>query len=134
VSAAEESKENSFQRGVLEVKKKIGDEVVTFELHDDVSRFRDNQWKRVVGVFVNGNEWQFKDWPHDKKLLELFLRVRGFFLHYQDQILPDMCKKWNIKILNLQRNKRHQDISVQNEFWNDLESFLKKEKFNKLSF
>ena len=50
-------------------------------------------------------------------------------MHFQDQLLPDITQKWNIKILNLHRNKRHQDVSVQNEFWNDIEAFLKKEKF-----
>ena len=49
-----------------------------------------NYRERVVAVFVNGYEWQFKDWPEHTKMVELFLRVRGYFLHYQDQMLPEM--------------------------------------------
>ena len=90
--------------------------------------------ERVVAVFVNGYEWQFKDWPEHVKMVELFLRVRGYFLHYQDQMLPDIIHRWNIKVLALQRNKRHQDVSVHNECWQDLEQFLKKEKFTGLKF
>ena len=43
---------------------------------------------------------------------------------------PELTSKWNVKVLNLHRHKRHQDVSVQNEFWNDLGEFLRKEKFN----
>jgi hypothetical protein len=57
---------------------------VTFEVYDDVTRFSNNKWKRVVAVFVNGEEYQFRDWPDNKKMLELFLRVRGYYLHYAD--------------------------------------------------
>ena len=72
-------------------------------------------------MFTNGQEWMFKDWP-TKKYVELFLRVRGYYLHYSDTTtLPEFTQKWNIKTLSLQRNKRHQDVSIHNEFWQDLE-------------
>jgi hypothetical protein len=44
-------------------------------------------------------------------------------------------KKWNVKILEINRTKRHFDVSVQNEFWNLIENFLVqpryREKVNK---
>jgi len=49
-------------------------------------------------------------------------------------MLPDITQKWNIKTLQLQRNKRHQDGIIHNEFWSDFENFLKKEKFQGLKF
>jgi parafibromin len=113
---------------------------VTFEVHDSVAAFTENQWKRVIAVFVNGHEWQFKDWNEKigakmglgKRYVELFLRVRGYYLFYQDQggaTMPEFVTKSNIKPLAIQRNKRHQDVTVFNELWSDLEVFLKKEKF-----
>jgi len=66
-----------------------------------------NGRKRVVAVFVSGYEWQFKDWPHNKKIVELFLRVRGYYIYYNDQQLPELTTKWNIKLLPLHRHKRH---------------------------
>jgi hypothetical protein len=42
--------------------------------------------------------------------------------------------KWNIKLLALQRNKRHQDVTVFTELWTDLETFLKKERYPHLKF
>ena len=68
-----------------------GGEKVFFEVHDSVTSFSDQQWKRVVAVFVNGHLWQFKDWQEkmttDKAtagqdFVELFLRVRGYFLQF----------------------------------------------------
>ena len=87
---------------------------------------------------MNGHEWQFKDW-RDKmggniKFVELFLRVRGYFLHFQDNAPPELIKKWNIKILTLHRNKRHQDVTTFNDLWSDFEIFLKKERFTGITF
>lgn len=88
-----------------------------------------SQWRRVVAVFVNGFDWQFKDWP-TRKMVELFLRWRGYFMHFADQTaLPDVISKWNVRTLTLQRNKRHQDVTIMNDFWTDLDQFLKKERF-----
>lgn len=71
------------------VDRKINGETVTFEIHDSVTGFSDSQWSRIVGVFVSGQEWQFKDWTEkiggNKRYVELFLRVRGYFLKFQDQ-------------------------------------------------
>ena len=66
--------------------RKINGESVQFEVVNSVLGFSDSQWKRVVAVFVNGQEWQFKDWlekmGNQKKYVELFLRVRGYYLHF----------------------------------------------------
>lgn len=115
--------------GKMEVSHVLCGETVAFEVMDNVLSFDAKQWARVVAVFVNGHDWQFKDWP-TKKMVELFLRFRGYFLHFQDQTaLPEIIGKWNIKTLTLQRNKRHQDVTVMNEFWTDLEAFMRKERF-----
>jgi len=61
-------------------------------------------WKRVVAVFLSGNDWQFKDWIHNGKFAELFMRVRGFYLHFNDMMPPEITKKWNIHIFSIPRN------------------------------
>jgi len=119
--------------GPVTISRKVNGETLEFEVHDSVATFTDNQWKRIVAVFVNGQEWQFKDWQDKlggaKRYVELFLRVRGYFLHFTDQAPSEQIGKWNIKLLPLHRNKRHQDVTVYNEFWTDLEAFLHREKF-----
>ena len=117
----------------MTITRKINEESVDFEVYDSVTTFTDNMWKRIVAVFVNGQEWQFKDWIDKlgpgKRYVELFLRVRGYYLHFSDQARPEAIGKWNIKLLPLHRNKRHMDVTVYNELWGDLEKFVQKEKF-----
>eukprot|EP00347_Sterkiella_histriomuscorum_P003398 403364450 len=56
-----------------EVTHTINGEKVVFEIHDNVQSFTDEKWKRVVAVFVNGFDWQFKDWPiqNQSKMVDL---------------------------------------------------------------
>lgn len=132
-----EKKENedySFTR-------KIGNELVTFEVVDSVYNFSPKQWARVVCLFTNGELFQLKDWPpkeddaklsdqaRQTKIVNVFHRVKGFFLHYQDVLEPPTVKTWNVSRLVVQRNKRHQDINVQNTIWKELEVFLRRERF-----
>ena len=36
------------------IDRRIGDQTVTFEIHDSVTSFTERDWRRVVAVFVNG--------------------------------------------------------------------------------
>lgn len=114
---------------VVEVKRKIGDKEVIFEVYDNVQNFTETRWNRVVAVFVNGHEWQFKDWKCSTKKRELFARVRAFYMYFNGTKMPQAIDQWNVLKLELPRYKRHQDVNVYNLFWNDFEQFLKREKF-----
>jgi parafibromin len=46
---------------------------VSFEVRDKPASLKSDDWGRVVGVFVLGKEWQFKDWPF-KDHVEIFNR------------------------------------------------------------
>jgi parafibromin len=134
---ATSSKPASGDQSKVLVERRIGDQTVTFEVHESVTSFTEREWRRVVAVFVNGQTWQFKDWSEFmngslSKYVELFLRVRGYYLHFQDIAVPEQITKWNVKTLTLQRNKRHQDRTIYNELWADFEVFLKREKFGGL--
>jgi hypothetical protein len=83
----------------------------------------------VVCLFSNGHDYQIKDWPHQQKFVELFLRIRGFFVQYDDCQIPDVVKKWNIKRLPIKRSVRHKDNFQAEAFWKEMESFLRKPKF-----
>jgi hypothetical protein len=48
---------------------------------------------------------------------------------YSDVKVPSIIDTWNVLKLSLPRNKRHHDVNEQSKFWNDFESFLKREKF-----
>jgi hypothetical protein len=115
------------------VKRKIGDKEYTFEVYDNVQNFTETRWQRVVAVFVNGHEWQFKDWKCQSKR-ELFTRVRTYYLYFNGTKVPPTIEQWNVMKLEIPRYKRHQDINVYNMFWADFEQFLKREKFQGLGF
>lgn len=97
---------------------------VTFEVFDQTFSFTKYQWKKVVGVFVQGPRYQFKDWPQGNDLVSLFSRFKGFYLKLHDVPVDENVKKLNVRILEVHRNKRHLDKTVVNEFWNEVDRFL----------
>lgn len=78
----------------------------------------------MVAVFVQGNDWEFTDWPKEENVTSILLKVKGFHIKYSDTKPNDNIKNWNVKVLEIYRNKRHFDGSVQNEFWTQLDQFL----------
>ena len=60
--------------------------------------------------------------------------MKGFYLHYNDILEPAAVKSLNVVRVPIDRNKRYSDISLKNQFWKDLEAFLKKEKFKDAKF
>ena len=113
----EESEDNVFQY-------KIQGKDLLFEICSNVRKFNKNDWKRVVAVFVQGDDWEFKDWPKSESISTILQKVKGYYLKYKDNPLNNNIKKWNVEILEISRNKRHFDISLQNKFWNLLSDFL----------
>ncbi|GMH18832.1 hypothetical protein Nepgr_020673 [Nepenthes gracilis] len=87
------------------------DRVVTaYEVRDKPSALKAEDWDRVVAVFVLGKEWQFKDWPF-KDHVEIFNKIIGFYMRFEDDSVESAknVKQWNVKIISISKNKRHQD-------------------------
>ncbi|EGZ11484.1 hypothetical protein PHYSODRAFT_336015 [Phytophthora sojae] len=98
--------------------------VYTFKIVDTVSRFRDKDWRSVVGVIVSGQSWQFKGWKW-KFPLEVFKKVCGVYIYNQgSQLNPDI-KQWDVKVLMIHPDKRHLDKVAAKEFWRYLFAFIK---------
>ncbi|XP_052190523.1 protein CDC73 homolog [Diospyros lotus] len=110
------------------VQKKFSrDRVVTaYEVRDKPSALKAEDWDRVVAVFVLGKEWQFKDWPF-KDHVEIFNKILGFFMRFEDDSLESArtVKQWNVKIISISKNKRHQDRAAALEVWDKLEQFMR---------
>ncbi|KAL5702244.1 accessory factor associated with RNA polymerase II [Ranunculus cassubicifolius] len=110
------------------VQKKFSrDRVVTaYEVRDKPSGLKAEDWDRVVAVFVLGKEWQFKDWPF-KDHVEIFNKIIGFFMRFEDDSVESakMVKQWNVKIISISKNKRHQDRAAALEVWDRLEEFVR---------
>ena len=113
-----EQKKNCFSH-------KIYDKELTFEIWSDVRNFKKNEWKKVVAVFVQGDDWEFKDWPKSENVISILQKVKGFNLKYKGMPKNENVKRWNVKILEISRAQRHFDVSIQNYFWQILEEFLR---------
>ncbi|PWZ20277.1 hypothetical protein Zm00014a_032811 [Zea mays] len=99
---------------------------VSFEVRDKPASLKSDDWGRVVAVFVLGKEWQFKDWPF-KDHVEIFNRVIGFYVRFEDDSVEaaKVVKQWNVKIISISKNKRHQDRTAALEVWERLEEFMR---------
>ncbi|KAL0457184.1 UNVERIFIED_CONTAM: protein CDC73 [Sesamum latifolium] len=110
------------------VQKKFSrDRVVTaYEVRDKPSALKSDDWDRVVAVFVLGKEWQFKDWPF-KDHVEIFNKILGFYMRFEDDSVESAktVKQWNVKIISISKNKRHQDRAAALEVWDKLEEFMR---------
>ncbi|XP_078430917.1 PLANT HOMOLOGOUS TO PARAFIBROMIN [Wolffia australiana] len=110
------------------VQKKLSRDRVmaAYEVRDKPSALKSEDWDRVVCVFVLGKEWQFKDWPF-KDHVEIFNKIIGFFVRFEDDSVESakMVKQWNVKIISISKNKRHQDRAAALEVWDRLEAFMR---------
>jgi hypothetical protein len=70
-------------------------------------KLTDAEWSRVVAVFVQGQEWQFKGWKWSNPV-ELFHNVLGFHLMRDDREADPKILSWNCKVLKV----RHLSLSL----------------------
>ncbi|EEF45272.1 conserved hypothetical protein [Ricinus communis] len=100
--------------------------MTAYEVRDKPSALKAEDWDRVVAVFVLGKEWQFKDWPF-KDHVEIFNKIIGFFMRFEDDSVESAktVKQWNVKIISISKNKRHQDRAAALEVWDRLEEFVR---------
>lgn len=124
------NEEKSQVEGTVDYfKRSIQSKEINFEIHSSVTGFSKSDWKRTVAVFVQGVDWEFNDWPKGETIISILLKVKGFYLKYSDMPTNPNVKKWNVEVMEIHRNKRHSDVSVQNDFWSILEDFLKQPRY-----
>lgn len=61
-----------------EIVKEIGRRKITFEIRNDVINFRAETWKRLVAVFIEGVNNEFRDWPDGSKPAILFAKRNSY--------------------------------------------------------
>jgi len=123
-------KKNIGNKGnvTIERKKKNG-QVAHYQVVDSTIRFSPKDWDRVVAVFVFGQTWQFKGWKWETPV-DLFSHIPGFFLHLEEEKLPEIVKSWDVKILNISKSKtkKHLSQTAVLEFWDSVEYFCSTKK------
>lgn len=102
---------------------------IEFEVYDSILNFTKYHWRRVVAYFAQAEDWEFKGFPPKESIVDIFLKIRGYFFTFSDLAVPDSISKLNVKVLKVRRTQRYEDQSVKKEFWDDLIDFLNKERY-----
>lgn len=107
------------------------DKNLKFQVVDNPVKLNKDEWNRVVAVFAQGNTWQFKNWEW-KTPVEIFAKVPGFHLCWEDELPSESIRKWNVTLLAISRqeSKKHLVQTAQLLFWRQIDDFLKKKKRN----
>ena len=91
---------------------------VKFDVFDSIraEKFSENDWDRVVAVFVTGQLWQFSNWKY--QVPAIFEKVAAFHLKYDEDMTNENVKNWRVSVLSINKSKRHMDSSAMFTFWN----------------
>ena len=106
---------------------------VPLRVVDQPLKLSPSDWNRVVAAFVQGPLWQFKGWPSvlpDGSPVEIFTKIKGYHVKYDDIKLDANVKKWDVEVLTISRNRRHMDRACALKFWEILDKFMVKNKPN----
>ncbi|KAK7086442.1 accessory factor associated with RNA polymerase II [Halocaridina rubra] len=103
---------------------KDGGFTVPYRITDNPSKLSYADWDRVVAVFAMGPAWQFKGWPYDGNPVEIFNRICGFHIKYEEMKVDSNIANWAVHVINLSRVRRHLDRARFLEFWEKLDRFL----------
>ena len=98
---------------------------VCFQVIDNAATLRSGDWKKVVCVFASGQQWQFKGWEWEAPV-DLFANVLGLFLTFDDEKIPESVRGWDVKVISVNRRKRHLDKVAVSTFWDLVRQRLKK--------
>ncbi|ELU13919.1 hypothetical protein CAPTEDRAFT_183964 [Capitella teleta] len=128
--STEEKKAQGTKRDneVLLQRHKPGGLTVPYKIIDNPLKLSTDDWDRVVAVFVQGPAWQFKGWPWGGNPVDIFDRVRAFHLKWRELPVDANVQKWAVRVLNLDRQRRHLDRSQLQIVWEDLDRYLAKHK------
>lgn len=98
---------------------------IKFVVVSNVEKFfvKPEYWDRVVAVFTTGQEWQFKNYKVNQPNL-LFQKVKGFYVNYNGDVVPNNVKNWNVQVISLDRNQRFKDRQISEFLWESIERFM----------
>lgn len=100
---------------------------IMYRVVDNPVKLNEDEWEKVVVVFVTGQAWQFKDWKWANPV-ELFQHVLGMHLTMDDRAINPTVLSWNCKLLKVNQSKRHLDAGAVNDFWAGVDDFMKQKK------
>jgi len=91
-----------------------------FQVVSDPSLLFENDWDKVVAIFVSGHHWQFRQ-SIIKDIAKLFARCPGIYVQYEGDNTPQFVQSYNIKVFKIGKFARHLDSQVSTNIWYDIE-------------
>lgn len=82
------------------MRKMAGEKLLPYKIVDDPSKFSSDDWDNVVAVFATGQDWQFRKWKYSQPV-ELFQKVLGLHLIYDDRTPELIIQTWNCKLIKV---------------------------------
>uniref|UniRef100_A0A0N5AEI5 Parafibromin n=1 Tax=Syphacia muris TaxID=451379 RepID=A0A0N5AEI5_9BILA len=128
VSTEERKATSRREDEVLLQRVKDGGVTVPYRVVENPLKLNDDEWSRVVAVFVQGPAWQFKGWRWGGNPTNIFANVAAFHLMFDDQRLDNNVAKWSVNVLKLSKSKRHLDRAILAKFWQLLDKHIVKNK------
>lgn len=94
-----------------------------------IAKLQPHDWNRIIAVFATGASWQFKNWEW-KTPVEIFSKVKGYFVQYEDEKTPDSIAQWDIKVLTVGKTitRKHVAQTASVEFWKAIDNYLRAKK------
>ena len=125
-------------------RRKEGGLTVPYRVIDNPGKLSPQDWDRVVAVFVMGQvhlisyllvsrqgflilfifslqAWQFKGWPWNGNPTEIFSKICGFHIKWDEVSLEKNIANWAVHTIQLSRSKRHLDRAKLMLFWEILD-------------
>mmetsp|Transcript_6388 Transcript_6388/g.18404 ORF Transcript_6388/g.18404 Transcript_6388/m.18404 type:complete len:487 (-) Transcript_6388:337-1797(-) len=101
---------------------------VVYHVTDAAPDKRDPTWRRVVAVFVQGKDWQFRGWPfkgvEEGDMVDSFSRMLAVYLAAPAEAVPPSVRSWNCRIFRLHPSNRHGDMQLVRDFYEALDALL----------
>ena len=96
-----------------------------FKVVDNINKIAQQDWDRVVAVFAQGQQWQFKGWPfgstNPPNPADIFSKVKGFHLKMSGHPIDPNIAKWSVTVVELDPHKRHLDRARLLTLWDELD-------------
>ena len=91
-----------------------------YEIIGDEKLLKEDDWNRVVAIFLMGKPWQIKNYkPSDPAVL--FPKVLGIYVGWDTESLPNEIQNWRIKEFKINQQRRHADAQVVARIWHEIE-------------
>lgn len=123
------SSQDAYKDAQIVIHKREGRRDISFKVIDNPTKLAPDDWHRVVACFVQGQQWQFRDWKlGDGNPSEIFNRIKGFHLKISGMPSDPNISKWSVTVVELDHNKRHLDKARLLALWDELDKYMMKNK------